>query len=557
MSAEGVVDLESLLVFADSKVALEYPLAVYRPDEFLAGRSVRVILISKIENSFLGCVPQSAWDRLVAKRELPRTFFSKAVRVLVKNCREDDRSSVGESDSVVWLGFVSSEMEAMLEPSSIEDDSVEVDFGEDQLPFAEALVQVAQDHFVFFSAEEDGGNPLQGGAGSADLSERVQHMEIMIQNLSAHIASLMPSAPKVNLDEKAPPAVARTLPSAKTRQKPQEPKNLDPDVEKYPDLDPGVVAAAVQAGIDPSALEEMQALMSKNPKGVKALKKAKSAPLGGNVLSESEDEKADEHGSPDGSSDPVASALTKLTEIVGELRHDRKKKSGSSRLESALDGAMVGGGGESSSSLGGKKSAIARRILRSTLQEAPEEIFHLIERLMAEDIFSHTLQPGLDLPSFTARGWVEHRSTIGPFKAVAHSAWGVSGILDQLRKGNVAGARARCCLLLLQLDQSCVDRGSWGLSADLSLEALPPFNSLSQHQPPSLQNGELPFSKLLDPRWAELALSHLKDQDDYVARRRNLGKKSQNDPEDAEVPSPKKAPKYRAKAKAAPAAENQ
>ena len=51
--------LESLLVFADGKVALEYPLAVYRPDEFLSGRSVRVIIITKIENSFLGCVSAS------------------------------------------------------------------------------------------------------------------------------------------------------------------------------------------------------------------------------------------------------------------------------------------------------------------------------------------------------------------------------------------------------------------------------------------------------------------------------------------------------------------
>ena len=181
--------------------------------------------------------------------------------------------------------------------------------------------------------------------------------------------------------------------------------------------------------------------MAKNPKGVKALRKAKTAPLGADPLSENEEGEAEEHGSPGGSSDPVAAALLKLTEIVGEIRSDRKKKSGSSRLEIALDGAMVGHGGESSSSLGGKKSAVARRLLRSTLQDAPEEIYLLIERLMAEDVLSHSLQPGLDLPAFTARGWVEHRSKIGPYKAVAHSAWGVSGILDQLKKGNTAASQ--------------------------------------------------------------------------------------------------------------------
>ena len=196
MSDPGIPVLESLLVFADGKVALEYPLAVYRPDEFLSGRSVRVILITKIENSFLGCVPQAAWDRLVAKRILPRTFFSKAVRVLVKNCREDDRSSVGDSDSVVWLGFVASDMEALVEPSTMEDENVEVDFGEDQLPFAEALVQIAQDHFAFFSAEEEAPGPEAEEHGSENLAERMRHMEIMMQNLSAHMASLVPTTLK-------------------------------------------------------------------------------------------------------------------------------------------------------------------------------------------------------------------------------------------------------------------------------------------------------------------------------------------------------------------------
>lgn len=406
----------------------------------------------------------------------------------------------------------------------MEDETVEVDFGEDQLPYAEALMQVAQDHFAFFSAEEEAAPPEVQDPGSASLAERMHHMEIMMQNLSAHMAALVPTTPKVNYMEKPPAAAASVLPTAKGKQR-----------QHRQDLDPGVVAAAVQAGIEPGALEEMQALMSKNPKGVKALKKAKTAPLGEDPLSEMEEEEADVHGSPDGSSDPVTSALLKLTEIVGELRNDKKKKSGSSKLEIALDGALVGHGGESSSSLGGKKSAM----------------------LMAEDVLSHTLQPGLDLPTFTARGWAEHRSKIGPYKAVAHSAWGVSGILDQLRKGNTAGARARCCLLLLQQDQSSVDRGSWGLSADLSLEALPPFSSLSQHQAPNVENGDLPFSRLLDPRWAELALSHLKDQEDYVSRRRNLGKKSQVDQEDGGAASPKKAPKYKAKAKAAAAAEDQ
>ena len=556
MIDEAPQGLEALLVFADGKAALEYPIGVFRPDEFVSGPSVRVIVVSKIENSYLGCVPQAAWDRLVAKRNLPRTFFAKAVKVQVKNCREDDRSSIGDTESVVWLGFIGQELESMIEASDIEDGNIEIDFPEDQLPYAEALVLIAQEHFAFFSAEEGQEEGQDVGHGSVGLADRVQHLEIMIQNLNSTLASLVPATPKVTFDETPTMAAAHKLPSPKTKPKLKGEKHVETDETKFPDLDPGVVNAALQAGIEPGALEEMQTLMSKNPKAVKALKQFRTALLAANDLSESEDGEEEEHGLQGGSGDPVASALTKLTKIVGQLSHDKKRRSGSSRLEHALDGAMGAHGGESSSSLGGKKSSVARRILRSTLQESPEEIYALIERLMAEDVVSQTLQPGLALPSFTARGWVEHRSKIGPYKAVAHASWGIAGVLDQLRKGNTSGARARCCLLLLQLDQSCVDKGSWGLASDLSLELPPPFTSLSQHQAPAVHEGDLPYSKLLDSRWAELTLAHLKDQDDYISRRKNLGKKAAGDQEDPS-PSPKRNPKFKAKAKAAAAASDQ
>ena len=558
VEAEGD-PLESLTVFADAKVTFDYPLCCFRPDEFIAGPSVRLILVTKIENSYLGAVPQPAWDRLVAKRALPRSFLSKAVRVLVKSCREDDRSSAGDSDSVIWLGFIAADFQAAIEMSDPDAEAVEIDFGEDPLPFADALVQVAQDHFAFFSAEEGPEEVPVQEPGSGGLTERVGVLEIMIQNLNstlAHMVPTTPEAPRVTFADAPPPAVAHKLPSPKTKSRTRGTMQVEPE-EKFPDLDAGVVNAALQAGVEPAALEEMQALMAKNPKAAKALKKTRDVPLASNVLSESEEDEVEEPGSQGGSSDPVATALTKLTKIVGELSQDKKKRAGTSRLETALDGALGGHGGESSSSLGGKKSAMARRILRGTLQDSPDEIFSLIEKLMAEDVLSQTLQPGLSLPSFTARGWVEHRSKIGPYKAVAHASWGIAGVLDQLRKGNSSAARARCCLMLLQMDQSCVDKGNWGLASELSLEAPPPFVSLSQHLAPSVHDGDLPYSKLLDPRWAEVALAHLKDQDDYIARRRNIGKKGAGDQEDPPSPGPKKAAKYKAKPKAAPAADNQ
>ena len=92
------------------------------------------------------------------------------------------------------------------------------------------------------------------------------------------------------------------------------------------------------------------------------------------------------------------------------------------------------------------------------------------------------------------------------------------------------------------------------MCGELSLENPPPFSSLSTHQGPSLQDGELPFSRLLDPRIAEVVLGHMKDQDDYVTRRRNVGRfnKPGKETEDSETEKAKKA-KARAKAKASAA----
>ena len=63
--------------------------------------------------------------------------------------------------------------------------------------------------------------------------------------------------------------------------------------------------------------------------------------------------------------------------------------------------------------------------------------------------------------------------------------------------------------------------------------------------------GEQPFSRLLDARWADIAMAHLKEQDDYVLRRRNVGKNAKLGGEEREDADPKRRPKAKAKAKAA------
>lgn len=61
----------------------------------------------------------------------------------------------------------------------------------------------------------------------------------------------------------------------------------------------------------------------------------------------------------------------------------------------------------------------------------------------------------------------------------------------------------------------------------------------------------MPYSRLLDPRWAEISLGFLKDQDDYLVRRKNVGKFNavKKETDGAEEPDPKRRPKPKPKAK--------
>ena len=106
---------------------------------------------------------------------------------------------------------------------------------------------------------------------------------------------------------------------------------------------------------------------------------------------------------------------------------------------------------------------------------------------------------------------------------------------------------------------SCITTGAdvgpdGGGQGKLGFELGVKFGTLSVlalHTPPNVGDGELPFSRLLDPRWAEVCLAHLREAEDYVGRRSKLGKKGGGD----DLESPKAKGKAKAKAAASGSAE--
>ena len=123
-------------------------------------------------------------------------------------------------------------------------------------------------------------------------------------------------------------------------------------------------------------------------------------------------------------------------------------------------------------------------------------------------------------------------------------AWSLGGVWQCLIDGKVDEARARCALAVAAADQRAID-GSWLIAQTSLLEN--PY----QHRPPTAT--ELHHSALLDSRWVEVYLSHVKDLDTYQEAKKRLSNK-QVSSGDAESKgggkgAPPRAPKSRRKRK--------
>eukprot|EP00435_Cladocopium_sp_Y103_P056987 s1151_g19.t1 len=473
-----------------------------------------------------------------------------------REARREDRTVLVEDSYLrAWVGYITEETYSALDTLEIGDTvdyAFKVDGQDGFLPACEGVAEALREHFAFLSAESGEQEEPQ----EPDLQDRVSKLEELMQGVAENVKVLVSSQPSAKV-AKERGATARQVtfdPAPVTIA-----RKVEGRADRFQGLDPGVVAAALNAGVSDENLSEMQRLLSIDPAGAKRLRepalrrsgakaKTKAAPV--NHLSESEDEEAqvEEDGiAPQAEEEPtVAGALYKLTALLGALSEDKLKRSSKSKIDQALDSAAGSSQPEGASMPGLKRASAARRALRTALADSPEEISAVIERLMLEDLLCQTQVPNMPMQVLNPRAWLEHRSRVTAYKTGAHCAWGVGGILGDLINGRIAHARARAGLLMLQLDQCAIDKGNWALAAELSLEQGPPFAALSLHQPPSINDGEAPFSRLLEPRWCEVMLAHLKDSDEYVARRRNLARRLVDEPASEAV---KAVPKAKTKGK--------
>ena len=481
-----------------------------------------VVAIGVLQGKVLVAVPEEVWSRQLSKRKLPVKALSKASLVAVAACKKDAR---GEEEDIlqqikVWVGLLDPTLEDSL--TFIEDEGMTYHFGSIEgdfaLPFGPALVQVADEHFLFVSAES--GVPRGGGKQPRGLEARLSQLEATLQTVTQALENVVPE--KQPLEGKP-----KHAPRPSALKKP--PKAAAGSVKG---LDQSTVAAALEAGVPLSHLTEMGKILQRRPANLEDQPRRPSQPRRG-PLDESEGENEDgeaelipaENGEVEGGdSTKIQEAILKLTAITERLVSGGEGKK--DKLEIILDGAGSGSAlsSESGGAPGARKNAAALRALQRMLREDPKYIYQNVESNLQADFAGRAPVAGEPLAGgTTVRGWLVSRSRVQNYQQHVRWCWGLAGIWDELISQRPEEARARCALLMAAADQASIDGGNWVLSHVGLLEPVPPYQLFTNHSPPT--PAEAQHSALYDVRWAEIFLAQLKEMDSFVDAKRKLGGK--------------------------------
>ena len=529
---------------AGQPVDLYYRVGTLPLDTEEGGRCA-IIAVAVVDNKLLVAVPGQVWHKKPKQRRLRSGSLGSPSQVAIAVCGEEDREQPLPGTQVkIWFGFLARELEESI--SFAGEEEVMFDFGSADgpplYPFGQNLMEVAQEHFAFVSAASG----IGGVQEEVPITEsRFLELEKSVQSLEQGIQRLL----QANLGNGAG-ATAKAAPAYPPR---RSALKTPSKAKAFPGIDTKVMNAAVEAGVPSEHLAEMSKILSKKPKRLEDV--PRPAGRAKDVLSESEEEveglemeAISPALDPDLPADGVALALQKLTQICSSLTESRSKKS---ELESLLDGV----GSASTSETGGmptaRKNAAALRALQRSLRDNPKYLYETIESHMATDFSSLPVLPGEALsPGLTARGWLISRSRVQNFASHVRWTWAVAGIWDALMQERTSEARARCALLCAASDQASIDSGSWLLGSVSMLEPVAPFHQFAHHTVPGPTEPQ--HSALLDSRWMEIFLTHVREQDAYQESKRKLGKSGKQREDKGDKEDDPKPPRVRPKVKPNP-----
>ena len=526
---EEIGNLRDYCLLTEAGPDHEYATGILRvpASEGRAKLSCEIVSLVVQNGRCLVAVPGTVWHKRPPKRLLPKAALLKATALEVAATVAEERGEpLAGTKLRIWVGLLDLGLEETVDYLNTEADyAFGVDaHGQALLPHAMALYNAVNDIFAFQSAESAGAAADPAG----QLGDRLTTLEDAMAKIAAGFKVMME---RDTVRAEPAKAAGPTLMTPKPKERPQPEKRADRGLQHpapgqaYANLDPGVARAAEDAGVGAAALAEMDRLIGAAPLAPGWGKRgAQPAARGGLGLSESEDDGDQQppqrapmpEAAPD---NPIEAVLQRLTQVVETLAKDKKPAGGQSKLDALLDGVSMGSGSSQEGSGAPRRNAAARRALRQALTENPRLISRTIAGHMAEDLLGIS-QPGVP-PLTSARSWVEHRSRIGPYNTLAKTAWAAAGALDAIRMKKYEETEARLSVLILMLDQVGVDKGAWTLATELSLEPALPMHSFRLHE---TRDHEQAYSRLLDSRWAELAISHLREQMEFVEKRDKLSR---------------------------------
>ncbi len=280
-----------------------YNIGIFDPGE--GGRSVAVIGITDLDGHILVALPEFGWAQKKADRALPKGALTRVRAVRVTSCRIGERTAASDVPSLkVWLGLLDPNFESFVKVDPFE--AASVDFpGEDQdqcIPYAPALVAVCQDHFVFQSAESQAGG---GEEPMVAMEKRLQGLEAMISGLSQQLSMQA--------------AYHAPTPKARTGKAKDQTRGLDA----------AVVQQALQEGVAPHVLQEMEGIVGPPGLPPRANAMGLQHAIGSTDEEEEINEKlagAAEGGVGTGSADDMQTAVLQLTRLVSHLGVDKIRK---------------------------------------------------------------------------------------------------------------------------------------------------------------------------------------------------------------------------------------
>lgn len=363
MSIEvGDEGVDPSYLLADGQLNTNFEVQLFTSHFSTGAVTCQLLMITEFENKTLVAIPQSMWHRTVSNRLMVSGVFSRPT--LVEVLASDLYNPMVQEEDVkmkVWVGFLHPDALIDLEPYaavSMCNHYFLRENGKVLIPFPDSLIAAANEHFAFFSAQEEedmpvaddedeaplaqmlvaseaDGTPLgELESGSATVEGRMKRMEGVLDTLQTAVTTQMSgrtsaTAPTPKKTARLKPAP--TMPSSSTA--------LSRVDNVYPHLDPGVVQAAKQAGIDHESLVQMEKVVLNNAKARKTADPHKNIVL--DPLSEVDEDRNDdqlvEGGASGFQADPMATSLEKLANIMELLTEDKTKRIGRSKLDAALD----------------------------------------------------------------------------------------------------------------------------------------------------------------------------------------------------------------------------